>query len=155
VGPALQLDAFLDSMLRSRITRRVLAEQHLHISGGGRGIVDGSLGVADAAEFAGQRAAMLCAEVRGEAGGRRGGVGRGQRRAASGGRAGWHAPPPTCLAWESELAPGPGNLVPAPTPQVYGVAPEVRVSGDIAAVLPYIPSHLDYMLYEVRRHAGA
>jgi hypothetical protein len=50
-------------MLRSRITRRVLAEQHLHISGGGRGIVDGSLGVADAAEFAGQRAAMLCAEV--------------------------------------------------------------------------------------------
>jgi len=30
------------------------------------------------------------------------------------------------------------------------VAPEVRVSGDTTAVLPYIPSHLDYMLYEVR-----
>jgi len=63
VGPALQLDSFLDSMLRSRITRRVLAEQHLQISGGGGGIVDGSLSVADAADFAGQRAAMLCGEV--------------------------------------------------------------------------------------------
>lgn len=68
VGPALQLDSFFDSMLRSRITRRVLAEQHLHISGGGGGIVDSSLSVADAAEFAGQRAAMLCAEVRGGGG---------------------------------------------------------------------------------------
>lgn len=63
VGPALQLDSFLDSMLRSRITRRVLAEQHLAVSGGGGGIVRGALAVADAAEFAGQRAAMLCAEV--------------------------------------------------------------------------------------------
>jgi hypothetical protein len=69
VGPALQLDSFLDSMLRSRITRRVVAEQHLQISGGGGGIVDGSLSVADAAEFAGQRAAMLCGEVRGRLGG--------------------------------------------------------------------------------------
>ncbi len=33
--------------------------------------------------------------------------------------------------------------------QVYGVAPEVRVTGDVGAVLPYIPSHLDYMMYEV------
>ncbi|KIY97851.1 pyruvate dehydrogenase kinase [Monoraphidium neglectum] len=98
VGPALQLDAFLDTMLRSRITRRVLAEQHLGISGGGGGVVEGALGVADAAEFAGQRAAMLCAEV-------------------------------------------------------YGVAPEVRVSGDTQAVLPYIPSHLDYMMYEVLKNA--
>lgn len=98
VGPALQLDAFLDSMLRSRVTRRVLAEQHLHISGGGGGIVDGTLDVAGAAEFAGQRAAMLCAEV-------------------------------------------------------YGVSPDIRVSGDVGAVLPYIPSHLDYMLYELLKNA--
>lgn len=33
--------------------------------------------------------------------------------------------------------------------QVYGVAPDVRVAGDVGAVLPYIPSHLDYMLFEV------
>ncbi|KAI8475177.1 MAG: pyruvate dehydrogenase kinase [Monoraphidium minutum] len=98
VGPALQLDAFLDSMLRSRITRRALAEQHLKVSGGGGGIVEGAAGAADAAEFAGQRAAMLCAEV-------------------------------------------------------YGVAPDVRVTGDTGALLPYIPSHLDYMLYEVLKNA--
>ncbi|GBF98531.1 pyruvate dehydrogenase kinase [Raphidocelis subcapitata] len=98
VGPALQLDGFFDSMLRSRITRRVLAEQHLAVSGGGGGVVDSALSVAGAAEFAGQRAAMLCAEV-------------------------------------------------------FGTAPDVRVTGDIAAVLPYIPSHLDYILYEVLKNA--
>lgn len=31
VGGQLQLDAFLDSMLRSRISRRVIAEQHLNL----------------------------------------------------------------------------------------------------------------------------
>lgn len=31
VGEKLQLDAFLDAMLRSRISRRVIAEQHLHL----------------------------------------------------------------------------------------------------------------------------
>jgi [3-methyl-2-oxobutanoate dehydrogenase (acetyl-transferring)] kinase len=36
---------------------------------------------------------------------------------------------------------------------VFGVAPDVRVSGDIAASLPYIPSHLDYILYEVLKNA--
>lgn len=107
VGPALQLDSFLDSMLRSRITRRVLAEHHFQLSSsggggggssGGGGVVDGAVDVAAAAEFAGQRAAMLCSEV-------------------------------------------------------YGAAPEVRVSGDLGAALPYIPSHLDYMLYELLKNA--
>ena len=32
VGAKLQLDAFLDNMLRSRISRRVIAEQHIHLA---------------------------------------------------------------------------------------------------------------------------
>lgn len=32
VGRCLQLDAFFDSMLRSRISRRVIAEQHLQLT---------------------------------------------------------------------------------------------------------------------------
>ena len=32
VGPKLQLDGFLNNMLRSRISRRVLAEQHINLA---------------------------------------------------------------------------------------------------------------------------
>ena len=31
-GERLQLDRFLDNMLRSRISRRVIAEQHIHLN---------------------------------------------------------------------------------------------------------------------------
>lgn len=34
VGEALRLDAFLENMLRSRISRRVLAEQHINLNNG-------------------------------------------------------------------------------------------------------------------------
>ncbi len=30
--------------------------------------------------------------------------------------------------------------------ETYGAAPEIVLSGDTAARVPYIPAHLDYML---------
>ncbi|GFR41707.1 hypothetical protein Agub_g2457 [Astrephomene gubernaculifera] len=101
VGPCLQLDAFFDTMLRSRISRRVLAEQHLHI--GNRrpayiGIVCTDLDVNDSIEFAVQKTKQVCMET-------------------------------------------------------YGTAPDVIVSGDPKVTIPYIPAHLDYMLYELLKNA--
>ncbi len=50
----------------------------------------------------------------------------------------------------------PPNTPPLP-PQVcmetYGTAPDVIVSGDSAVSIPYIPAHLDYMLYELLKNA--
>ncbi len=37
--------------------------------------------------------------------------------------------------------------------ETYGCAPEVRITGDTHAKMPYIPSHLDYMLYELLKNA--
>lgn len=101
VGPALALDGFFDSMLRSRISRRVLAEQHLHINNKRPayiGIVCTDLDVNDAIDFAIQKAKQVCMET-------------------------------------------------------YGQAPEVVVSGDPKVSIPYIPAHLDYMLYELLKNA--
>lgn len=101
VGPQLQLDAFLDNMLRSRISRRVIAEQHLHIDSvrpGYIGIICTDLDLHDAVEFAAQRTEQVCNET-------------------------------------------------------YGIAPEVKVSGDLTAKIPYIPTHLDYMLYELLKNS--
>eukprot|EP00878_Enallax_costatus_P015017 GHUV01015724.1.p1 GENE.GHUV01015724.1~~GHUV01015724.1.p1 ORF type:complete len:495 (+),score=95.37 GHUV01015724.1:1927-3411(+) len=101
VGPALDLDYFLDNMLRSRISRRVIAEQHLHIVNtrpGYIGSIATALDVADAVEFAGQRAVQVCTEA-------------------------------------------------------YGFAPEVTLSGDLQALIPYLPAHLDYMLYELLKNS--
>ncbi|GFH16423.1 protein-serine/threonine kinase, partial [Haematococcus lacustris] len=55
VGPCLQLDPFFESLLRSRISRRVLAEQHLQLGlrrPGYVGILCTQLNVAEAVEFA-------------------------------------------------------------------------------------------------------
>lgn len=37
--------------------------------------------------------------------------------------------------------------------ETYGVAPDVRVSGDAMLDITYIPSHLDYMLYELLKNS--
>jgi len=37
--------------------------------------------------------------------------------------------------------------------EAYGLAPEVVVSGDMSARLPYLTSHLDYMVYELLKNA--
>jgi hypothetical protein len=37
--------------------------------------------------------------------------------------------------------------------ETYGTAPEVVVSGDPHVTIPYIPAHLDYMLYELLKNA--
>ncbi len=58
VGPKLQLDDFLDSMLRSRISRRVIAEQHLNLAKrrpGYIGVICTDLSLAEAIDFAVQR----------------------------------------------------------------------------------------------------
>ncbi|KAL4442411.1 hypothetical protein ABPG77_004995 [Micractinium sp. CCAP 211/92] len=111
VGEQLHLDGFLENMLRSRISRRVMAEQHINLTNqrpGYIGIVCTQLSLADAVDFAASRCKQAFIEH-------------------------------------------------------YGVAPEVLVSGDASLTIPYIPAHLDYMLYEllknsaravVERHSG-
>ncbi|EIE24046.1 alpha-ketoacid dehydrogenase kinase [Coccomyxa subellipsoidea C-169] len=103
VGPKLQMDNFLDSMLRSRISRRVMAEQHIHLAlrrPGYIGIICTDLSLPDAISFAAQRTKQVCTET-------------------------------------------------------FGAAPEVLISGTSAqlATMPYIPTHLDYMLYELLKNA--
>jgi [3-methyl-2-oxobutanoate dehydrogenase (acetyl-transferring)] kinase len=112
VGEQLHLDGFLENMLRSRISRRVMAEQHINLASqrpGYIGIVCTQLNLADAVDFAATRCKQAFIEH-------------------------------------------------------YGVAPDVTLSGDTHLTIPYIPAHLDYMLYEllknssravVERHLGA
>lgn len=102
VGPHLHLDKFLEAMLRSRISRRVLAEQHININNGRNGyigIISTDLSLADAVDFAAGRCRQVCMET-------------------------------------------------------YGVVPEVIVSGDTSLKVPYIPAHIDYMLYELLKNAS-
>lgn len=37
--------------------------------------------------------------------------------------------------------------------ETYGLAPEVTCTGDLQSTIPYIPTHLDYMLYELLKNA--
>jgi hypothetical protein len=37
--------------------------------------------------------------------------------------------------------------------ETYGLAPEVVVSGDMSARVPYLTSHLDYMVYELLKNS--
>lgn len=102
VGPHLHLDSFLEAMLRSRISRRVLAEQHININNGRRGyigIVCTTLSLSDSVDLAAGRCRQVCVET-------------------------------------------------------FGNAPEVLVNGDIDLRVPYIPAHIDYMLYELLKNAS-
>ena len=38
--------------------------------------------------------------------------------------------------------------------ETYGVAPEVFISGDRRFPVPYIPSHFDYIVYEVLKNSA-
>ncbi|GIL89435.1 hypothetical protein Vretimale_18917 [Volvox reticuliferus] len=101
VGPCLQMDSFFDSMLRSRISRRVIAEQHLHIGNkrpGYIGVICTDLDVHESISFAVQKTKQVCMET-------------------------------------------------------YGMAPDVVVTGEPKVSIPYIPAHLDYMLYELLKNA--
>ena len=67
VGSALRLDSFFDAMLRSRISRRVIAEQHLHLARhrpGYIGAIAEELDVGDALAFAAQRTSQARGGVR-------------------------------------------------------------------------------------------
>eukprot|EP00873_Tetraselmis_striata_P016162 jgi/Tetstr1/436426/TSEL_025256.t1 len=102
IGGRLKLDGFFDNMLRSRISRRVLAEQHIQLSRPSLdhiGVIATQLSMYDTVDFAAQRTRQVCTET-------------------------------------------------------YGRSPEVIVSGDVRAVMPYIPMHLDYMLYELLKNAS-
>ena len=48
---------------------------------------------------------------------------------------------------------GPGCMPLQVSTETYGRAAEVEVTGDIQCIMPYIPSHLDYMLYELLKNA--
>eukprot|EP00951_Prasinocladus_malaysianus_P007967 scaffold57375_cov31-Prasinocladus_malaysianus.AAC.1 len=102
IGPRLQLDNFLDNMLRSRISRRVLAEQHIHLENSNAkaiGIISTELSLYEAVHYAAQRTRQVCNET-------------------------------------------------------YGRSPDIIVSGDVRAVMPYIPMHIDYMLYELMKNSS-
>lgn len=102
VGEQLHLDGFLENMLRSRISRRVMAEQHINLASqrpGYIGIVCTQLNLADAVDFAATRCKQAFIEH-------------------------------------------------------YGVAPDVTLSGDTHLTIPYIPAHLDYMLYELLKNSA-
>ncbi|KAK9818127.1 hypothetical protein WJX72_007548 [[Myrmecia] bisecta] len=101
VGQKLHLDNFLDNMLHSRISRRVIAEQHINLANrrpGFIGVICTDLNIREAIDFAVQRTKQACTET-------------------------------------------------------YGVTTEVLLSGDISATIPYIPTHLDYMLHELLKNA--
>ncbi|CAL5227736.1 g10752 [Coccomyxa viridis] len=103
VGPKLQLDGFLDGMLRSRISRRIMAEQHICLAArrpGFIGIICADLSLPDAVHFAAQRTKQICTET-------------------------------------------------------FGAAPDVIISssGAQAVKMPYIPTHLDYMLFELFKNS--
>lgn len=70
VGDRLHLDDFLESMLRSRISRRVMAEQHLGLGAprpGYVGIICTELSLAEAIDLAAQRCHQVCIETYGVA----------------------------------------------------------------------------------------
>lgn len=67
-GPRLDLDSFLDAMLRSRVSRRVLAEHHIGLASplpGHVGAICASINLADAVAHAAARTRHACAEAYG------------------------------------------------------------------------------------------
>ncbi len=101
IGEQLKLDAFFNSMLASRISRRVLAEHHIALQSRRDryvGAICTELDLAEAVSFTARRAQQVCKET-------------------------------------------------------YGAAPDVRVVGDKGALVAYIPTHLDYMLFELLKNA--
>ena len=69
-GPRLDLDPFLDAMLRSRVSRRVLAEHHIGLASprpGHVGAICASINLADAVAHAAARARHACGEACGAA----------------------------------------------------------------------------------------
>jgi [3-methyl-2-oxobutanoate dehydrogenase (acetyl-transferring)] kinase len=142
LGPALDLDGFLDAMLRSRVSRRLLAEHHLALSamlssggggggggGGGSGgggggahagCVDSALDLREAVEFAAQRTALACLEAYGVA--------------------------PEVAVVVSAGGGGGGHDSGAAAPPPLPRPPKT-------AHLPYVASHLDYMVSEILKNA--
>lgn len=69
-GPRLDLDAFLEAMLRSRVSRRVLAEHHIGLASprpGHVGAVCAAVDLADAVHHAAARTRQACVEAYGVA----------------------------------------------------------------------------------------
>ncbi|GMH33368.1 hypothetical protein BSKO_01202 [Bryopsis sp. KO-2023] len=100
-GEHLQLDRFLEGMLRSRISRRVIAEHHLNLHkkrSGYIGCVKTHISVHSAVDHAANRARMVCIET-------------------------------------------------------FGDAPGLQLLGDLHVAMPYIPVHLDYVLFELMKNS--
>ncbi|KAK3268610.1 hypothetical protein CYMTET_22899 [Cymbomonas tetramitiformis] len=101
VGEKLEMDGFLDNMLRSRISRRVLAEQHISLNTrreGYVGVICTDLSVEQAVRYNVRRTKDV-------------------------------------------------------TMQTYGVVPDISIEGDLDTRVPYLPAHLDYMLFELLKNA--
>lgn len=65
IGAHLYLDGFLEAMLRSRISRRILAEQHINLTSprpGYYGIVNLNVHIAECIDFARSRCRQVCME---------------------------------------------------------------------------------------------
>ena len=151
IGDMLKLDDFLEAMLTSRISRRVLAEQHIALQQKRQnfvGIVDLQLDLREAVDFAFRKAQQVSASP---------------------------PPPPAPNRIDSahRIPPTDSSLPPSLVRsfrkrkrkrekqvcvETYGVSPEIRVSGDGDVgdgreIISYVPTHLDYMLFELMKNA--
>mmetsp|Transcript_19272 Transcript_19272/g.34834 ORF Transcript_19272/g.34834 Transcript_19272/m.34834 type:complete len:588 (-) Transcript_19272:185-1948(-) len=129
VGACLQMDSFFDTMISSRVTRRVLAEQHLHFNTrrpGYAGVICLALDVQETLLFAVQKARQVCVETYGSA-------------------------PEVRIAGDGIEALANGRVA-APTAPFssYGYSGG-KSSGGLK--IPYIPAHIDYMLYELLKNS--
>lgn len=48
---------------------------------------------------------------------------------------------------------GTGTWVSQVCTETYGICTDVKVTGDVNSTMQYIPTHLDYMLYELLKNA--
>jgi len=179
LGPALELDAFLDAMLRSRVSRRLLAEHHLALSaqrGGGGGGGGGG----------GYRGAPAAGDGGGDGLGGGGGGGGGVGGGGGGADAAGCVDEAVDLRAAVEFAAQKTALA---CLEAYGCAPEVAVvvsgggglgggwgggggggggpgaggggggggpggsSGGGGPELPYVAAHLDYMVSEILKNS--
>ena len=128
VGEQLHLDSFLNTMLRSRIERRVLGEHHIALQNAKRGwvgIMCMELGLRDAIRHAEERVAEVCRQT-------------------------YSVAPEVVVTGDTD------SVIRCVAPRRARPSPSrpFRPSDLRASPPSYIPAHLDYILFEVMKNAS-